>query len=385
MGKKASAHRLLTSRELNRALLARQGLLTPWEKPLSEVVESIGALQAQAWQGLPVALWSRVRGFAVPDLYDALERRELVTGTLLRATLHLVSAREHPVYGRVVADSGVSDWRRTSKEPFPQMDRLRSDLLAYAAVPRTVDETCTFIEEWLARHPGALDEAEHDVQQKHKWRPFRASADFLRAPEDGLWGPRAPAAVLAAPHPPSQAGAPDSEEALAAVLRCHLRAFGPAAAEDAAYWIGWKTPPVRAALDGLPGLLRFQDEAGRTLYDLPEAPRPDPDAAAPVRILPGFDNVMLAYDARRRQRILPDEHREKVYVRANLQVLPVFLIDGLIAGIWSVEEKRREAALTLRPFEKLARAARAELTEEAERLIRFISPGAKEHGVVIAP
>jgi len=372
-------------RELNRALLARQGLLEPWEKPLGEVVESIGAIQAQAWTGLPVAFWSRVRRFAAEDLYAALERRELVTGTLLRGTLHLVSAREHPSYAAAVEASGVCDWRRISKEPFPQMDTLRADLLAYAAAVRTVEETCDFIEDWIARHPGALDEKEHALQRQYKWRPFRLSTAFLRAPEEGPWGARAPAAFLAAPR---TAELPSPEEALATVLpvvRYHLRAFGPAAAEDVAYWIGWKTPPVRSALEKLgPELVRFKDEAGRTLYDLPEAPRPDSDVPAPVRILPGFDNVMLAYDARRRQRILPDEHREKVYVRANLQVLPTFLVDGMIAGTWSVEEKRREATLTLRPFEKLARADHAAVLEEAERLVRFSQPAAKAHHVVVA-
>lgn len=375
----------MTLRELNRALLARQGLLEPWEKPLGEVVESIGALQAQAWPGIPVAFRSRVRGFAAEDLYDALERRELVTGTLLRGTLHLVSAREHPSYAVVAEASGVCDWRRTSKEPFPLMETLRSELLAFVAIPRSVEETSDFIEEWITRHPGALDEKEHALQRQYKWRPFRASSAFLRAPEGGRWGARAPAAVLAAPCPPGAESAPSPEEALTTVLRCHLRAFGPAAAEDVAYWIGWKTPLVRAALEAFGDeLVRFKDEAGRTLYDLPEAPRPDPGVPAPVRILPGFDNVMLAYDARRRQRILPDAHREAVYVRANLQVLPTFLVDGMIAGTWSSEEKRREATLTLRPFEKLARADHAALTEEAERLVRFSQPEAKAHHVVIA-
>lgn len=374
---------ILTNQALNRALLARQGLLEPLEAPLVEVVEAIGALQAQYWPGPPIALWSRVRDFTAGNLHGALERRELVTGTLLRATLHLVSAREHPSYAAVVEASGANDWRRTSKEPYPQMAELRSELLAWmASVPRNNDEISAFIEDWISRHPGAVDEKERALQQKYKWRPFRATSDFVRVPEDGLWE-RAPAALLAAPRPPGKAPAP--EEALAAVVRSHLRAFGPAAAEDVADWIGWKTPPVRAALERLaPGLARFEDEAGRTLYDLPEAPRPDPEVPAPVRFLPGFDNVMLAYASRRRQRILPDEHREKVYVRANLQVLPVFLIDGMIAGTWSVEEKRREATLTLKPFERLARPARAAVVKEAERLLRFSHPAASARHVADA-
>lgn len=322
-----------------------------------------------------------MRGFQAEDLYRALEQRRLVVGTLLRGTLHMVSAREHPGYAAVAAASGTDDWRRTSKEPFPEMETLRAELLAYASVPRSGDEISGFIEDWIARHPGALDEKELALQQQYKWRPFRTASAFVRVPEDGRWGERAPAALLAAP---SATSAISPDEALAAVLRRHLRAFGPAAAEDVAYWTGLRTPLVRAALERLaPELARFEDEAGRALYDLPEAPRPDPGIAAPVRFLAAFDSVILAYDSKRRQRILPDAHREAVYVRANLQVLPTFLVDGMIAGTWSLEERRREATLALRPFEKLGRQERTAVIEEAERLVRFSKPAAKAHQVVI--
>ncbi len=371
----------MTIRALNRALLARQGLLERLEVPLVEAVEAIGALQAQSWPALPVALWSRVRDFKAEDLYRALERRELVVGTLLRGTLHLVSAREHPRYAQTVEASGVNHWQRTSKEPLAQKEALRSELREYTAVPRNAEEIPAFLETWIARHPGAIDEKEAALQREHKWRPIRSTSDFVRVPADGVWGERVPAAFLASP-----AGSPvSSQEALDAVIRCHLRAFGPAGADDVADWIGWKTPPVRTALERLaPGLARFTDEAGRALYDLPGSPRPDPEISAPVRFLPEFDSVQLAYAAKRRQRILPDAHREKVYVRANLRILPAFLVDGMMAGTWSAAERRREATLTLQPFERLSRQALAAVTEEGERLLRFSQPAAKAIHVAIA-
>jgi hypothetical protein len=372
---------ILTTRALNRALLARQGLLEKLESPLAEAVESIGALQAQSWGALPIALWSRVRDFKAGDLYGALARRELVVGTLLRRTLHLVSAREHPQYAQVVEVSGANHWLRTSKEPFAQMAALRAELRAHASTPRSAEEIPAFLEDWIARNPGALDEQEIALQRDYKWRSIRSTSDFVRVPAKGSWGERVPAAFLASP----PAAETSAEEALDAVVRRHLRAFGPAGADDVADWIGWKTPPVRAALERLaPGLARFADETGRALYDLPEAPRPEPDVPAPVRFLPEFDSVQLAYTARRRQRILPDAHREKVYVRANLRVLPTFLIDGLMAGTWSIEERRREATLRLQPFAGISRSSRAAVDEEAERLLRFSHPEARAVHVAIA-
>jgi hypothetical protein len=168
------------------------------------------------------------------------------------------------------------------------------------------------------------------------------------------------------------------------VLR-HLRAFGPAGPEDVAGWIGWRTPPVREAFERLGAdLERFEDEDGRALYDLPDAPRPDPEAPAPPRLLAAFDSVLLAYAAKRRGRILPDQHRDAVYERRNLQIRPSYLVDGLVAGTWSIEVKRREATLTLRPLERLARATRGALVDEAERLVRTLQPEAKGHAVVVA-
>jgi hypothetical protein len=102
-----------------------------------------------------------------------------------------------------------------------------------------------------------------------------------------------------------------------------------------------------------------------------------------VRLLPWFDSVLLAYTPRHRARILPEAYKDRVYVRANLQWLPTLLVDGLVAGTWSVQAGKREAALSLRPFTELSRPVLRELTEEAERLVRFLRPTASSHRVVI--
>ena len=138
---------------------------------------------------------------------------------------------------------------------------------------------------------------------------------------------------------------------------------------------------ARGARAPRPDLERFEDEDGRALYDLPDAPRPDPETPAPPRLLAAFDSVLLAYATKRRARILPDAHRDAVYERRNLQIRPSYLVDGLVAGTWSIEVKRREATLTLRPLERLARATRTALVDEAERLARALHPQAKAHKV----
>jgi Winged helix DNA-binding domain len=354
---------------LNRALLARQGLLERIDAPLTEAVEAIGPLQAQAWAAPPAALASRVEGFTREHLHEALAAGDLVIGTLLRGTIHIVSSREHPAYAAVATE--VEDWRRTDADRTKQSDKLAADLRKHAKQPRTAEDIAAFAEEWVSRHPKALAAEEVDRQRELKWRPLLRSCAFVRVPADGKWGAKAPAALIAAPPP-------HDRDALNEVILRHLRAFGPAMPEDVASFIKWRTPPVREAMDALD-----LDRLG-SVYDLPDAPRPDPDTPAPPRLLAAFDSALLAYASQRRQRIVPDEHRDAVYERRNLQVRPTFLIDGMVAGIWSIEGRRRTATLTLKPLEKLERAARTELVAEAERVARVLYPDAKGHEVVVA-
>ena len=379
----SDADQRLTNAALNRALLARQGLLERLDGGLVKAVEAVGALQAQAWSAPPAALWSRVEGSEPKALYAALHKGELVTGTLLRATLHLVSAREHPAYAAVAEEERGPHWRRTKDEPGDEVEELLTKLRAHARkTPRSAEEVGAFVEDWIAEHPKALSQGEVKRQRELKWRPFQRWSAFVRAPEDGTWGAKAPSSLLAAPRP---RGAPKGDKALDEVVRRHLRAFGPAAPDDVAGWIGWRTPPVRDAFERLGAELeRFEDEDGRALHDLPDAPRPDAETPAPPRLLAAFDSVLLAYAAKRRARILPDRHRDAVYERRNLQIRPSYLVDGLVAGTWSIEVKRREATLTLRPLERLARATRSALVDEAERLVRALPPQEKGHAVAVA-
>jgi hypothetical protein len=181
------------------------------------------------------------------------------------------------------------------------------------------------------------------------------------------------------PPPPTSAKA----DGLTVLVRHHLRAFGPAAAEDVASWIGYVRPArLREVLDAMaPELVRFRDGAGRLLYDLEASPRPSAEVAAPVRYLSWFDSLLLAYAPRFRGRILPEPYRPAVIRTANLQVLATLLVDGMVAGTWEVEAGRRLATLVIRPLARIGRVPRQALEDEGERLVRFLRPEAGSHGV----
>ena len=343
-------------------------------------MEAIGAVQAQYRPAMPVALWTRLRSFDTADLHTALDRRELVLGTLLRATLHLVSAREHRYYSAVAEESGATGWRRVGKDPVPDMERLRADMFEFAVEPRSAADLTGFVEDWISRHGLRMDKAELEHQRKYGWRALLRSSRFVRVATDGAWsGARPVEAYVAAP-----GDQVTPEAALDEIVRCHLRAFGPASAPDIAAWTGFRVAPVRAAVARLEtDLVQVLDEAGRSLHDLQAAPRPGADLDAPVRFLPWFDSVLLAYEPAHRSRILPSQHRDRVYLAKNLQWLPTVLVDGLVAGTWSVQSTKRLATLKVEMFGRLGRE-RAELLEEAERLVRFLRPQASTHEVKLA-
>jgi hypothetical protein len=367
-----------TPAQLNRSLLARQGLLARSDAGLVEAVEAFGAIQAQQWSSPPLGLWNRLRGFAADDLWTALERGDLLTGMLMRRTLHLVSAREHPAYSRVASDSGVGGWLLRGVEPPERAGEMLEDTLRYAARVRTGDELTGYAEKWVAAHPDALPAVAVEAQREYAWRPFRAQPGFVRAPADGQWSKRTPAAYRAAP-----AAMHDPDPAWDLVVRRHLAAFGPAGADDVAYWLGCPVKTAKAVLERLDPVTLGGQGSRRVLYDLPSAPRPDADVEAPPRLLPAFDGALLGYAANRRGRILPDAYRDRVYQRANLRWLPTLLVDGMVAGTWSTQTKRVAAVVAVTAFAALARATRAAVVAEAEELARFVAPDAKTHEVTV--
>jgi hypothetical protein len=147
----------------------------------------------------------------------------------------------------------------------------------------------------------------------------------------------------------------------------YLAAFGPASVKDAQAWSGMRSlADAFAALR--PKLAVFRDAKGRELFDLPKAPRPPATTPAPVRFLPDYDNLVLAWADR--TRVVADAFRARLATK-NLQILPTFLVEGVVAGTWKIERAGKSAALVLAPFEGLSRKAKSELAEEGAALLRF--------------
>jgi hypothetical protein len=157
---------------------------------------------------------------------------------------------------------------------------------------------------------------------------------------------------------------PDPSIARVKLARRYLAAFGPATRADIADWSGLRVKDLAPAIEALEPLRRFRNEEGRELLDLPRAPLPPGDAPASVRFLPKFDDLLLGH--RDRRRVMSDEHRSQVIHGGD--VAQTFLVDGFVAGTWSLAGGR----VRLEPFGPLRRGATRQLKEEAARLEAFV-------------
>lgn len=338
--------RVLTQRELNRAVLARQLLLGRSALPVRRVLERTAGLQAQYAPSMYVGLHARVAGFDRDALTRLLERRTVIQATLLRVTIHLVSRRDFWAFALPVRDERRKVWLRTRPETTARQ---------MAAAART-------LRPHLERGPLRRAEVE-DLVGKVRAQGVGLWLDLVRVPPSGTWERRR--ADLWGPAE-TWVGPPDTtaQDGLEVLVRRYLGGFGPAARGDVATFLGLPRRTVDPVLERV-ATRRFTAPDGTALVDLPRAPLPDPDTPAPVRFLPTWDAVLLTHC--RRALVLREEDRPRIFSTRMPQSLPTFTVDGQVAGTWRHEAGR----ITLDPWRPLPRGVRRELREEADRLAQL--------------
>lgn len=310
----------------------------------------MGGLQAQYAPSMYVGLWSRVAGLRRASLTRLLEERSVVQGTLLRSTIHLVTAADYWPWALAVRQAR-RDWYLRIAHGSPgaddmarAADRLRAALAADG--PMRV----AHIEALLGK-------------------PYRLGIglwiDLVRVPPAGTWERRradlyAPAEDWLGP-PPAEVTAEEGQELL---VRRYLTAFGPAALAEIANWAGLPVRALTPIFEGM-ALRAFRTEDGAQLVDLPGGELPDADLPAPVRFLPTWDAALLAHA--RRTQILPERHRDKVFHVRMPQSVGTFLVDGAVAGSWRWDGE----AVQITEFEDLPEGVRQDVDAEAGALTAF--------------
>ncbi|WUH98039.1 winged helix DNA-binding domain-containing protein [Spirillospora sp. NBC_00431] len=359
---------MLGRRALNRALLARQLLLERHAMSPLEAIEHLVGMQSQAPNPPYIGLWSRLAGFDFGEVGRLMTTRRALRIVLMRGTLHLVSARDaralRPLT-QVIMDNHVKS--RAADLGGVDLDTVVAEARRLLAdEPRTDKELRALLaERWPDDDAGLLGWA------------VRLRLPLVQVPPRGVWGASGMARHTTLGTWLDGDAEPEPGLSLDDLVLRYLGAFGPASVQDVQQWSGLtRLGEVVERL--LPGLVTFQDENGRALYDLPEAPRPDPDVPAPVRFVPDFDNLLLSHADR--ARIVTEEHRKRIFT-VNGIIRATVLVDGFVHGMWKIEKRRGEAALRVDPFAPVPKRDRTALEEEGLRLLAAAHPDAKTHRV----
>lgn len=335
-------------------------LLERVDLPAIEVIERLVGMQAQVPTDPYTALWSRIEGFEPQELSHLIaERRAVRVVGLMRTTIHLVSARDALTIRPLMQPVLDRAWRYS---PF-------SKQLSGADVEEVVAAGLELLAErpLVATELGKrLQERWPDADANSMGYAIRFLVPVLQPPPRGLWGKGGLPHVetierwLERPLDPN----PSVDE----VVMRYLAAFGPASAKDVGVWSWWTG--IREVVDRLrPRLATFRDERGRELFDVPDAPFPDPETPAPVRFLPEYDNIALSHDDR--TRVIDRRLSEDIWMRGSI------LVDGFVRGTWRIDTKKRVCALRIGLFETLTPAERFEVEAEAELLAAFLAPEAE--------
>jgi len=354
---------VLTTRALNRTLLTRQLLMRRTDRPVLEVVEHLVAMQSQEPNWPYIGLWTRMSSFHQAQLDELLENRLAVRGSLMRSTQHL---------------AGSADYRRLRPTIQPVLDGTT--------------RTAYFTKELVGIDPGdvvaqgtkilsgrTMNRADLGADL-HALFPGRARAvlaglvqcgvALIHPPPNGSWGKWGTRASTPVALAEEWLGEPMAAADVDELVLRYLAAFGPATVKDVQAWSGLTR--LREVVDRLrPRLRVLRDADGRELVDLPDAPITEEDAAAPVRFIPGYDNLLLGHADR--GRVIRDADKGHVFPGGAL-VRPTVLVDGFVEAVWSVQD----TSVVVTPFHPFTDSVGAQVIEEGERLLAFIAGDDRE-------
>ncbi|MFE6837109.1 winged helix DNA-binding domain-containing protein [Streptomyces sp. NPDC057705] len=350
-----TTHPVLGTRALNRATLARQLLLSRAEMSAEGAVTHLLGLQAQNVKPPYFQLHARLAGFRPAELARLMESREVVRMVTMRSTIHTHTAHDALTLRPLVQparDREINYFRKGLVGV--DLDRLAERARGFVdSAPRTMGEIREeLLREWPDADPQSLSVA------------ARCRLPLVQVTPRGVWGRSGQVRLTTAENWLGRAaGAPQPVDDV--VLR-YLAAFGPASAKDMQIWAGLTR--LREAFERLrPGLAAFRDENGVELFDLPDAPRPDPDTPAPPRFLPEFDNLLLSHADR--TRVVAPEIKGRTWT--GNQAHCTLLVDGFVAGLWKLEG----AVLTVELFGRVPKAQKEEIVAEGERVIADMGEG----------
>jgi hypothetical protein len=322
---------------------------------LGEVGHQIG-LQSQAPLPPYTALWTRLAGFR-PETASELDRSgELVRVVCMRSTIHLVRAEDAWMLRVLSSPVLLREYGAAIAPRLPGVDvdaviDAASGLLDGVDMPSR--ELGTRLAARFADHAGP------DLVNL-----VRCHLPLVQRPPRGEWGTTRPVTYgRLDQHVP--VGDIDPVAAAGELLLRYLRAYGPATAADAAQWSGLRG--IREVAQSVAHAIVSVEVDGRLLLDAADASRSPIGSTPRARLLAEFDAAVLSH--KDKSRILPPA-ATGVISSPNGLIPSTFLIDGVVAGRWTIEVADGRAHAEVRPVGTLPVRAQAALRRELRAAAR---------------
>jgi uncharacterized protein YcaQ len=336
-----------------------------------KAVTRTGGIQAQVMSAAELALCARVDGFTPQDVQSALwQDRTLVKTWAMRATLHLISAGELPLY---VAARSMYESRNWLKY-FTYYGITQTQYEAFiAAVPQILGSEPMTREQLataVAKHIGAPELGRLLLSSSwgSLWKPSAWRGELCFGPNQGR--------NVTFVRPSQWIGRWQSVEpylALQEMARRYLRAYGPATPEDFALWWGLRIVPARKLFQSIEGELEAVDVEGWHALALRTTLEPLQRLETPraVRLLPLFDAYTLGL-GRDLEPLLPKAYKSQVF-RPQGWISAVVLVDGYMKGVWDYTIRGSQTMVKVHLFSSPTASLQKGIEAEAERLGGFLN------------
>lgn len=359
----------LTNRAVGVATLARQHLLERAEMPAESMIGHLLGMQAQAPFPPYFGLWSRIAAFRAEELAESIENARVVRIVLMRGTVHLVTAADAAFLRPLVQPVMDTDLRTNTQH---RQALAGVDPAAVATIGRELFADGPL---WHSELGESLALEFPGTSPSSLVHAARNLIPLVQVPPRAVWGKTGRVRLL--PLETWTGVGVETNPSLERMLLRYLAAFGPASVADAQSWSGLTR--LGEVMERIrPQLVTFTSESGAELFDLPDAPRPEPDMRMPVRIVAAFDNLLLSHADR--SRVISVDYRAKLFTR-NGVFPPVALVDGRVAGEVKLTRERARSLITVVPYRRLSKAHQASVAAEARRMSKFAAPDAAEHEV----
>lgn len=323
-----------------------------------ELVQWLGAVQAQDYTSGKWAIGARLPGITDTDVEHAIAQKQIVRTWPMRGTLHFVPARDAKWMLHLMA-------RKIIQADATRRKHLGITEEQLAQAMQTIQQTlggnnCLLRSELLQ----AIDKAGVSTANQRGYHLLAYAA------WSGLicLGPRSgkqPTFVLLDEWVPNSVEL-TKEAALTEIAVRFAQSHGPATVQDLARWTKLSVTECRQGLQGAGNQLKSIDVDGVTYWMQPDAPALPP-AVHGTFLLPAFDEFILGY--KDRSAVLPTDHETKIVPGGNGVFLPIIVSDGQVIGIWKrtiAKKITMEVLLFAAPTPDQKRDITAEATRFAE-------------------